>query len=65
MKSFGPKKFKFHAWVKIAILSNFQKSTDWLDFQCSVGAALQTANRIFCLFYTSIFIYFFEYETIV
>ena len=41
IKSSGPKKFRFHAWVKSAILAIFQKSANWLDWPFPVSAVLQ------------------------
>ena len=44
----------------------YQKLADWLDWPCPVIAALQNGPQDFLfLFYISIFIYFFKYETIV
>ena len=51
MKSFGPPKFKFHAWVKKSI---FHKSANWLDWPCPVSAVLQ--NRPHDLFFSFIFL---------
>ena len=44
----------------------FQKSAYWLDWPCPVRAALQNCPQDFLiLIYILMFIYFFEYETIV
>jgi hypothetical protein len=47
MKSFGQKKFKFHAGIKSDILAIFQKLADWLDWPCPVSAALQNGSQDF------------------
>ena len=59
-----PKKFKFHARVKMCHFGIFQKSSNWLDWPCPVSAALQNRPQdLFSLFSTLIFIYFCKYET--
>ena len=49
---------------KSAILENFQKSANWLDWPCPVSAALQNGSQDFFLFYILIYIYIFKYESI-
>ena len=57
--------------LKIVILEIFQKAANWLDWPCPVSAARPECSPpkpptgYFFLFYIFIFIYFFNYETIV
>ena len=54
-------------WSKSAISSIFQKSADWLDWSCPVGAALKNCSMIFLFFSFLYFNFhlFFRYETVV
>jgi len=52
--------------LKSAILANFQKSADWLDWPCPVSAALQNRPQdIFFSFKFKFSSISFKYETIV
>ena len=65
MKSFGPKNFKFHAWVKKCHLGNFSE-IGWLAElakPCYCSSPKKLTGFFFSLLYLYIFI-FFEYETI-
>ena len=66
MKSFGPKKIKFHAWVKKCHFGNFTRNRliGWIGHALLVQPS-KTAHRIFFSLLYLIFLYFFRYETIV